>query len=280
VGLAVLEIFELRQGQLGGGIGGRADAQGDEGLLHIEAYGFFLEDVRLEGLDGIGDVGGQELDLVGDPGQVFDCMDDHAGGGVEEGRIAPVDDGAVLQFQSGAAKDSRVSFFPFLGLVRGVPGGNNHGAALFRQQFEILHEKLNPLDGFTVGEAHDILAPVTEVATDDLHLGSFPGDGVVDDGETGAVHPHVGWGTVKGRFAGDLFQDAPEDGKYLHVPVVVDRRLAVGLEVERVDEIEVPDIGGGRLVGHVHRVFQGQVPDGEGLELGVSRFQPAFVIVI
>ena len=60
-------------------------------------------------------------------------------------------------------------------------------------------------------------------------------------------------------------------GKDLDVAVVVDGDLAVGLEVEGIDQVEVADVGRGRLVGDVDRVLEGQVPDGEGLELGVAR---------
>jgi len=48
----------------------------------------------------------------------------------------------------------------------------------------------------------------------------------------------------------------------------------------RVDEVEIAHVGGGRLVGHVHRVLQRQVPDGEGLELGVTRSLSRLVVVV
>ena len=50
--------------------------------------------------------------------------------------------------------------------------------------------------------------------------------------------------------------------------------------MEGVDHVHVVQIGGGRLVGQVHRVLQGQVPDGEGLELGVARHHAPLVLVV
>ena len=50
--------------------------------------------------------------------------------------------------------------------------------------------------------------------------------------------------------------------------------LAVGFEVEGVDQVEIADVGRGRLVGDIDGVLEGQVPDREGLELGVARAKP------
>ena len=60
----------------------------------------------------------------------------------------------------------------------------------------------------------------------------------------------------------------------LHITVVVDGGHAIGLQMEGVDHVHVVQIGGGRLVGEVDRVVQGQVPDGEGLKLGIAGLTP------
>ena len=62
---------------------------------------------------------------------------------------------------------------------------------------------------------------------------------------------------------------------HLQVPVVVDR-----LEVEGIDGREVPDVRGGGLVGHVDRMREGQVPYGEGLELGIARVHAPLLLVV
>ena len=50
--------------------------------------------------------------------------------------------------------------------------------------------------------------------------------------------------------------------------------------MEGVDHVDVVEVGGGRLIGQVHRVLEGQVPDGEGLELGVARLHPPLILVV
>ena len=50
--------------------------------------------------------------------------------------------------------------------------------------------------------------------------------------------------------------------------------------MERVDHIDVVQVGGGGLVGKVYGVFQRQVPDGEGFKLGVARLDAALVLVV
>ena len=75
---------------------------------------------------------------------------------------------------------------------------------------------------------------------------------------------------VNQRILGDLFQDALDQGESLDIAVVVDRLDVVGLEVVVVDQVDVFQVGGGRLVGDIDRVVEGQVPDGEGFELGIA----------
>jgi len=50
--------------------------------------------------------------------------------------------------------------------------------------------------------------------------------------------------------------------------------------VEGVNDVEVPDIGRGGLVGHVDGVPEREVPDREGLELGVARADVPPVVVV
>jgi len=50
--------------------------------------------------------------------------------------------------------------------------------------------------------------------------------------------------------------------------------------VEGVDHVHVVQVRRGRLIGQVHRVLQRQVPDGEGLILGVARPDAPLVLVI
>jgi hypothetical protein len=87
-------------------------------------------------------------------------------------------------------------------------------------------------------------------------------------------------GDLIGALPLDLFKHGAEHRENLHVPVVVHGGLAVGLQMEGVDHVHVVEVGGGGLVGQVHRVLQRQVPDGEGLELGVARRDAALVLMV
>ena len=50
--------------------------------------------------------------------------------------------------------------------------------------------------------------------------------------------------------------------------------------MERVDHVHIVEIGGCCLIGDVHRMLQGQVPHGEGLEFGITSTDAAFVFVV
>ena len=50
--------------------------------------------------------------------------------------------------------------------------------------------------------------------------------------------------------------------------------------MERVDDIVVVEVGGGCLVGHVHRMGKRQVPNRERLILRIAGFDTALVFVV
>ena len=50
--------------------------------------------------------------------------------------------------------------------------------------------------------------------------------------------------------------------------------------MERVDHVHVLEVRRGGFVGEVHGVGEGEVPDGEGLELGVAGLDPALVLLV
>ena len=50
--------------------------------------------------------------------------------------------------------------------------------------------------------------------------------------------------------------------------------------MEGVDHVHIIQIGGSGLIGKVDRMLQGQVPDGEGLKLGIAGIDAPLVIVI
>ena len=50
--------------------------------------------------------------------------------------------------------------------------------------------------------------------------------------------------------------------------------------MEGVDHVHIVQVGGGGLIGQVHGMLQGDVPDGEGLELGVTGVDAALMLVV
>ena len=50
--------------------------------------------------------------------------------------------------------------------------------------------------------------------------------------------------------------------------------------MERVDHVHIVQVGGSGLVCQVDRVLQGDVPDGEGLELGVTGLDAPLIFMI
>ena len=117
------------------------------------------------------------------------------------------------------------------------------------------------------------------VATDDLVVGGLAADVVIADAVAHHIHTHVGRRFVR-VLAVDSLEEGVQHREYLDVPVVVDRRLAVGLQMERIDHIHIVQIRCGGLVGDVDRVLQRKVPDRERLELGIARRHSLLVLVV
>ena len=119
-----------------------------------------------------------------------------------------------------------------------------------------------------------------EISADDLLLARLAAHVVVHDAIARHVHPHVRGRVIDEFRARDLGEDAPHHGEDLDVAVVVDRHLAVCFQVEIVHLVDIFEVRRRRLVGDVDGMPEGKVPDGEGLELGVSRLHSPLELVI
>ena len=116
-------------------------------------------------------------------------------------------------------------------------------------------------------------------AAENFFLRGLADDIIVHDAVPGHIHAHVRGGLVGGG-AGNALEHGLQHGENFHVPVVVDGGHAVGLQVEGVDHVHVIEVCGGGLVGQVHRVTEGKVPDGEGLILGVPGLDAPLVLMV
>ena len=162
--------------------------------------------------------------------------------------------------------------------MRALQGGRNNGAVL-AGQVHCRHQtrgalRLNGRKVFSSFQGQSLVP-----AANDLLLGGFAAGLVIANAKTGHIDAHVG-GRLVGGSSHDLFQEATQNREGLDIAVVVDRGFTVSLQVEVVDHIDVVQVHGCRLVGDVHRVIQGEVPDREGFELRVSRGQSALVIMV
>ena len=199
---------------------------------------------------------------------------------MHHGRVAPGDDGAVFQLYRCAAEDTIIPLALLaLGLRCCLPGRSNN-TPVFRREIKCLDKQFNPLHRLFIRKAYGIFTLVTEIAPDYFLPRGLPDHIIIGNGKTGPVYPHIRGRLVERFPAGDLLQDPFEDGEGLNITIIVHGCLIIGLQVERVDEVEVPDIGGCGLIGDVHGVLERNIPDGKGLELCISGLYSSFIVVI
>ena len=92
------------------------------------------------------------------------------------------------------------------------------------------------------------------IPADDLLTGGFSNRLIVSDTEARHVDPHIG-GRFIGAYTGDLLKNSVQHRKDLHIPVVVDGRLSIGIQMEGVDHVDVVQIRRSRLVGQIDRML-------------------------
>ena len=229
--------------------------------------------------DGLDDVRGDQRNLVRDRGERLHGVQHHRGGGVHLVRVLAADDAAVAELDGGAGADAGLALAALAGVLGGGARGL-HGDAVLGLQAELAHERGGAVHRALVGGAGGVVAEVAEIAADDLLPGGLAHDGVVGDAEADAVHAHVRGALVGAGLLGHLLPDGAEERERVDVAVVVDGGLAVGGEVVRIDHVLILEVDRRGLVGDVQRVLEGHVPDGEGLELGVTGLVAALALVV
>ena len=223
-----------------------------------------------QGLDGLdGRLSHQMHALSAGVGQILQGVEQGGGGAAHKFGGLAVHQRAVVEL------DGHGGFAG--GLGQGI--GPVDGGAQLVGGAGLAHEQLQLIDGVVAALAVAALAQGGIVAADDLLTGGGLTGLVVKDAFARHVHTHIGGGLI-GALAGDMLKDGAQNGEDLHVPVVVDGGLAVGLEMEGVDHVHVVQIGGGGLVCQIDGVLQGQVPDGEGLKLGVAGHDAPLMLMI
>ena len=141
------------------------------------------------------------------------------------------------------------------------------------------HDALQAIDLFVTHTGATNLLAAGKIAAHDLHAARIGARLVVGDGKAHHVDAHVGW-TLIGAFAQDLLHKRTDHGECLDVAVVVNRGLAIGFQVERIDDVRIVEVGGCRLVCDVDGMRERQVPHREGLEFGIASLDAAQVLVV
>ena len=269
MGLAAAQLFQLVDGVARHGIRHRADRQGDQQLVRVQAGIVVAQVLHLQMLDRLDDARGDEQQFFLIAGQVLERVHQAGRGRAQQGAGLAGDDGAVGQLQ----RHGRAA-----GLLRALQRGGHHGPVGGAGAHGV-HDQLDLPGLGGVGQTLAHRAGGGIIAADDLLLAGLPAGLVVHQAVARHVDAHVR-GALVGALAVDLAEHGLQHREDLHVPVVVDRGHAVGLQMEGVDHIHIVQVGRGGLVGQVHRVLEGQVPDREGLKLGIAGLNAPLVLMV
>ena len=102
---------------------------------------------------------------------------------------------------------------------------------------------------------------------------------IIKDAMAGHVDAHIGGRLVR-RFSEDVLEHRVQNGEHLNVTVIVDRCFVICLKVERVDHVDIVKICRRGLICKVNGMLEREVPDREGLKLGVSGLHSALVLMV
>ena len=251
-------------GVIGGGTG-----QGDQHFIAVQPGVVAAQIPGLEDLDGLQGRGGDQFLLRIDAGAFLDGVHQGGGRGAEQGGGPAGDQTAVPQFDGAG----RMSGQLLAGQGRGIY------LALLRLETGLLEQQLHTEKLRPGGIALLNIAGCMIIAAQDLLPGRFPAYLVIADGEAYHIDAHIGGGTV-GALAQDAFEHGGKHRENLHIAVIVDGGLTVGFHMEGIDHVDVVQVCCRRLVSDIDGMAQGQIPDGEGLELGVSGLDAPLVLMI
>ena len=270
MGFTVFQLRKLAQGPGRVVVGGGGNGQGNEHLIGVQARVVVAQVLALQILYGLDNLGRDQVSLLRDPGQLLQRVQDHRGGRSEQVCGLAGDDLAVGQLN----RQGRMT-----GGFRLGTGGGHHRTEFILIQVQLLHEQEDLFSFFLSGMTLQEGAAGGVVPADDFLLGSLTAGIVIGDAVAYHVHAHVSRALV-GGLAPHMLEEGVEHREDLDIPVVVDGGLTVGFQMEGVDHVHVAQVCGGSFVSHVDRMFQRQVPDGEGFELGVAGLDTPAVFLV
>ena len=263
------EAGKLLHGELRMRIGCGADGERNEKLIGVQARIVASEVDGLQLLDRSNGFCGDELLLVRNAGVCLQDIHNRGSGGTEKISGLSGDDGTVLHFNCSSGKTG------FFCTLLGFYGCRTvHGRDVC-----LLEQKLLLVKLFLSGKALADIDGARVVAADDLLLGGPAAGIVIADGKAGHVDAHVGGRLVR-AFVHNALEDLLENREDFDIAVVIDGRLPVCLQVERIDHVDIRKICRRCLIGKVDRVLERQIPDRKGFKLRIAGFYTALMLLI
>ena len=211
----------------------------------------------------------KQTHLIGNSGQVLEGIQEHCRRGTEQRRSLTRNNGPVVQLNRHRRTTCQFSLFD---------SGSNH-RTVCSTDLGLFHNQFLLVNLFLVGIALTHIAKRIVIAADDFLTGCFADSIVIDNAVASHVHAHIRRALVR-RFSQDAGKQGVQNREDFHVAVVVDGRLAVSFQVERVDHVHVVQVGRRSFVREVHRMLERNVPNREGLELGIPRLDSTLVFVV
>ena len=123
------------------------------------------------------------------------------------------------------------------------------------------------------------MAQSLKITADDLLLACLTNSIIITDTETHHVYSHIGRRLIR-TLTVNRGKERLQYRVDLHVTVIVYSRLAVRLQMEGVDHVHILQIRRSGFVGYVERMFERQVPYRKSLELRISGFVSANLLVV
>ena len=117
------------------------------------------------------------------------------------------------------------------------------------------------------------------ITADDLLLGCLAADFIVADTVPGHIDTHISWRFVRTTSV-DALKYCTKYRKNLYVTIVVDCGFSICFQMERINHVDIVQIGRRSLIGKIDWMFERYVPDRKCLKFRISSVDSAFVFVI
>ena len=179
------------------------------------------------------------------------------------------DDGAILQLNSRRSMSR---------LLLMILSSNSHLTVICRN-LSLIEKHLYLGNFFLITSTQSQLVGSSIIATNDFILRSLAASLIIRNTETYHIHTHIRRRLVWIRTI-DTLEESIEYRINLNITIIVDSNLIICLQMERVDHVDIIEIGSSCLVCNIHRMLQWKIPNWESLKLGISCTHTTLVLII